>query len=108
MRILKVGVIGLGFMGHRYSAIFRELPTAELVAVADVREEGGRKVAADNGAEHLSDGVALIRRPDIEAVAVCTPEDHHVEYCLEAIRSEEHTSELQSRLHVLCRLLLSK
>jgi predicted dehydrogenase len=48
MRILKVGVIGLA-MGHRYSAIFRELPTAEPVAVADVREEVGRKVAADNG-----------------------------------------------------------
>ena len=42
MRVLKVGVIGLGFMGHRFSAITRELPTAELVAVADIREEIGR------------------------------------------------------------------
>ncbi len=86
MRILKVGVIGLGFMGHRFSAIIRELPTAELVAVADIREDVGRKVAADNGVEYISDGLELIRRPDIEAVAVCTPEDAHVEYCLEAIR----------------------
>ncbi len=85
MRTLKVGVIGLGFMGYRYSAIFRELPTAELVAVADIREEVGRKMAAVNGAEYMSDGMELIRRSDIEAVAVCTPEDHHVEYCLEAI-----------------------
>src|SRR2546429_6291845 len=27
---------------------------------------------------------------------------------LEAVRSEEHTSELQSRLHLVCRLLLAK
>src|SRR2546429_7330825 len=27
---------------------------------------------------------------------------------LEALRSEEHTSELQSRLHLVCRLLLAK
>src|SRR2546429_5210729 len=27
---------------------------------------------------------------------------------LDAIRSEEHTSELQSRLHLVCRLLLEK
>src|SRR2546422_6367262 len=27
---------------------------------------------------------------------------------LEAVRSEEHTSELQSRLHLVCRLLLEK
>src|SRR5256884_4391778 len=31
------------------------------------------------------------------------PADH-----LEATRSEEHTSELQSRLHLVCRLLLEK
>src|SRR2546422_4600506 len=30
------------------------------------------------------------------------------EGCLAAIRSEEHTSELQSRLHLVCRLLLEK
>src|SRR2546422_3925537 len=28
--------------------------------------------------------------------------------CLEQDRSEEHTSELQSRLHLVCRLLLEK
>src|SRR2546422_7264903 len=31
-----------------------------------------------------------------------------VDRMLEAIRSEEHTSELQSRLHLVCRLLLEK
>src|SRR2546422_6693053 len=30
------------------------------------------------------------------------------ERLLEALRSEEHTSELQSRLHLVCRLLLEK
>src|SRR2546422_6235332 len=29
-------------------------------------------------------------------------------YTLEELRSEEHTSELQSRLHLVCRLLLEK
>ncbi len=86
MRTLRVGVIGLGFMGHRFSAIVRQLPTAELVAVADIREEVGRKVAADNGVEYMPDGLELIRRPDVEAVVVCTPEDAHVEYCMEAIQ----------------------
>src|SRR2546422_4929551 len=28
--------------------------------------------------------------------------------CLFSVRSEEHTSELQSRLHLVCRLLLEK
>src|SRR2546422_6928832 len=33
--------------------------------------------------------------------------DHHVRH-LPRLRSEEHTSELQSRLHLVCRLLLEK
>src|SRR2546429_2316388 len=37
-------------------------------------------------------------------------EDHAVRACYAALtmRSEEHTSELQSRLHLVCRLLLEK
>src|SRR5207253_3992921 len=35
------------------------------------------------------------------------PEKHHV-HQLAVIRSEEHTSELQSRGHLVCRLLLEK
>src|SRR2546429_1303448 len=32
----------------------------------------------------------------------------HKDVCIEKERSEEHTSELQSRLHLVCRLLLEK
>ena len=35
----------------------------------------------------------------------CDPFDDNAKY---EIRSEEHTSELQSRLHLVCRLLLEK
>src|SRR2546422_1346243 len=33
---------------------------------------------------------------------------HHYAESLRSLRSEEHTSELQSRLHLVCRLLLEK
>src|SRR2546422_6365573 len=35
-------------------------------------------------------------------------DDQHVHIADALIRSEEHTSELQSRLHLVCRLLLEK
>src|SRR2546422_7521455 len=45
-------------------------------------------------------------------VAALVEQNNHVEHLLTAIgyflRSEEHTSELQSRLHLVCRLLLEK
>src|SRR2546422_7523032 len=34
--------------------------------------------------------------------------EEEIDGCLEEARSEEHTSELQSRLHLVCRLLLEK
>src|SRR5205809_5605728 len=40
-----------------------------------------------------------------KAVLVAT---RATEPSIEAVRSEEHTSELQSRLHLVCRLLLEK
>src|SRR2546422_2344148 len=38
----------------------------------------------------------------------CSARSTRVEQEVFAIRSEEHTSELQSRLHLVCRLLLEK
>src|SRR2546422_11528446 len=40
----------------------------------------------------------FLQEPDVRFVAICDVKD----------RSEEHTSELQSRLHLVCRLLLEK
>src|SRR5687768_17783248 len=46
--------------------------------------------------------VAACRKPAPEAAPAATPGTPAT------IRSEEHTSELQSRLHLVCRLLLEK
>src|SRR2546429_5046840 len=39
---------------------------------------------------------------------VAATNSQRIEKLLEEMRSEEHTSELQSRLHLVCRLLLEK
>src|SRR5690625_6426085 len=43
-----------------------------------------------------SEGIVALLEPFIDTVVICT------------MRSEEHTSELQSRGHLVCRLLLEK
>src|SRR5687768_18116083 len=56
------------------------------------------RVGADRGEREL---VAVLRdRPVVERIRVDVAEAR--------VRSEEHTSELQSRLHLVCRLLLEK
>src|SRR2546422_7774901 len=49
------------------------------------------------------------RRADIDAMAAALLLQHYLDARKgSALRSEEHTSELQSRLHLVCRLLLEK
>src|SRR2546422_2871556 len=70
-----------------YTTLFRSTPTST------ARTTGGRgsglPPAAPRRAAHVG---ARVARVDVSS----------------ATRSEEHTSELQSRLHLVCRLLLEK
>src|SRR2546422_5865240 len=63
------------------------------------RRGAGRIELADHPVEarELPGGVRWIRRSEDRALYACP-----------SMRSEEHTSELQSRLHLVCRLLLEK
>src|SRR2546422_2860969 len=51
----------------------------------------------------------LFRSPQVSSSPAPAPPRHdHGRHPLSNRRSEEHTSELQSRLHLVCRLLLEK
>src|SRR5690625_5086570 len=63
--------------------------------VRDIVEEGARET------------VELVRRYEAVSEAYSDP-DADYEKLMEEQRSEEHTSELQSRGHLVCRLLLEK
>src|SRR5687768_18201893 len=54
--------------------------------------------------------VKLTRHRDLDALYQSLPHARFVYLTTKAdrLRSEEHTSELQSRLHLVCRLLLEK
>src|SRR5690625_5324189 len=58
-----------------------------------------------NEKQQIDDGDGYELRPEVENV------NDHLDYTnsdFKTIRSEEHTSELQSRGHLVCRLLLEK
>src|SRR2546422_5714128 len=66
-----------------------ELVDAEIVCIRAGSGHGRRRRVVDHRAEDRKRPVAVV-------------------HDLEQARSEEHTSELQSRLHLVCRLLLEK
>src|SRR2546422_2163946 len=99
-----------------------------MLQLAHVRAEGGggllaaaRRVDPDQGVKFISYAVWWIRQAILAALArqgrtVRVPLNRTADLSrivrtaefLRQTRSEEHTSELQSRLHLVCRLLLEK
>lgn len=85
MTRVRVAVIGLGFMGSRWARALAEHAGAEVHVVSDVREDVGRKAADDLSARFVADPLEAAAHPEVDAVAVCTPEHLHLEPALAAI-----------------------
>ena len=84
---IKAGVVGLGFMGRQYVEFLQKLADVEVTALCDVRQEIAQEIAQSVSAQVFSDAEALATSPDVDAVFVCTPEDHHVDVSLAAINA---------------------
>lgn len=82
--MLKVGVIGLGWMGRIHLRNYTEMPDVEVVGVVDP-DEGARQAATESfGVAAYADLEELLRhKPD--AVSVCVPTVLHREVALKVI-----------------------
>ncbi len=83
----RIAVIGCGFMGTRWARAIEEDNGAFLGVVSDVRDDVGRRVAAELDAEFVPDPLEAASRDDIDGVVVATPEHLHAEAALAAIRA---------------------
>jgi predicted dehydrogenase len=95
---LRIGMIGYAFMGAAHSQAWRsvgrffDLPLAvEMTAVCGRSEEGVRAAAARLGwASWETDWRALLERPDIDVIDICTPGDSHAEIAVAALEAGKH------------------
>src|SRR2546422_7927881 len=86
-----------------YTTLFRSLRRASALSESAGYGEPGLVRYAGDEIE------ALLGADDIDAAKVSLDRlEQRAEQGFDLVRSEEHTSELQSRLHLVCRLLLGK
>ncbi len=74
---LRMGVIGVGYLGTLHARKYRDLPAAELVCVFDQDRSRAERVAADNGcatAASLDDLLSVV-----DAVSIAVPTAAHAE-----------------------------
>src|SRR5436305_4200452 len=128
MKATNIGVIGCGYWGPNLLRNFAENEGAQLRWICDVDENRLASMSRRYPmAQTTTDYRVLVNDSVVDAVAVVTPVATHFTIArellragkhvlmekplaatareAEELRSEEHTSELQSRPHLVCRLL---
>lgn len=85
--MLKVGLIGCGFMGGMHSACYKEIGGVEIVAVADVRPEKADEIAKIHNAKVFATGMDLIANADVDVVDICLPTYLHTEHAVAAMKA---------------------
>lgn len=103
MKKVRIGIVGLGFMGTTHFRIYRKLGNAEIVAVSDVdpaKLAGDiSKVVGNIGGEDNSkplnlDGVKtygavadMLKDPSIDVIDICVPTPYHQKIAVEALKN---------------------
>lgn len=87
MKKLRVGVVGLGFIGALHARIMHELPNVDLVAVSDLRGDVADDTAKKYSCKAYIDYNAMMKAEALDAVSVTLPDELHPEA---AICAAEH------------------
>lgn len=83
--MLKVGLIGCGFMGTMHANCYKSIEGVELVAFADIRRENAEKLAEGTNASIYGDGYDLIKDAQVDIIDICLPTYLHCEYAIAAM-----------------------
>lgn len=83
-------VIGVGLVGPTHARFIHEAKGAELKVVCDLREDRGRPLAEQYGAEWMTDYRKVMERPDIRVVNICLPTALHLEVARAAAEAGKH------------------
>ena len=90
--MIKFGLIGCGRHGTRYlnHLIKRDIPKAELTAIARKNAEKARELERRLGIPCYTDYHQLLKRKDIDAVIIATPNNLHAPIAIEAAKQRKH------------------
>ncbi|MBQ7381212.1 MAG: Gfo/Idh/MocA family oxidoreductase [Clostridia bacterium] len=86
--MIKIGLIGCGYMGTMHANCYKNIDGVELVAVADIRRE--KALALADGADIYADGMELIQQAKVDAIDICLPTYLHAEYAIAAMEKVKY------------------
>lgn len=91
MKKIKVGIVGMGFIGASHIEAVRRIGFIDLAAVSDINYELAKKKAESFGIPKCYKTIdELMADPEIEAVHNCTPNNLHTEINKKIIEAGKH------------------
>ena len=89
MRKIKIGVVGLGFIGPAHIEALRRIPNVEVVAITDQvdAQEKARQLGFEKAYEDLE---GLLQHDGLDCVHICTPNHLHYEMSKAALNAGKH------------------
>jgi myo-inositol 2-dehydrogenase / D-chiro-inositol 1-dehydrogenase len=86
----RVAIVGAGRIGRLHGENMARMPGLKTVVVADPAPGVAAALAADLGCEAVEDWRELVDRPDVDAVAICSPTSLHSEQVVAFSGSGKH------------------
>ena len=91
MKIVRVGVIGSGFIGSIHLEAFKVVPDAEVVAIASPDLEHVRATAKRHGVPRwFTDYHDLLAQKYIDMVSLALPNYLHAQVCIDSAQAGKH------------------
>jgi predicted dehydrogenase len=88
--MIRIGIIGLGWWGKQIITCLAESPRFKVLAGCDIDTKMAAPFAAANKFDLAGDYTALLKRSDIDAIAVVTPHLLHEEMALAVLAAGKH------------------
>jgi predicted dehydrogenase len=85
MKKIRVGVVGVGYLGQHHARIYSENPGVELFGVVDIDSSKANTVAAQTQCRPIEDYRMILDQ--VQAVSIAVPTVHHHEIALEFLRN---------------------
>lgn len=83
-------VIGAGLVGPTHARFAAQAKGAALRVVCDLREDRGKPLADELGAEWVADYRDVMRRDDVQIVSICLPTALHLDVARAAAEAGKH------------------
>ncbi len=85
---VRIAVLGTGRIGRMHAQLVKgEVPGCSLAVVADAVPDVARRVGADLGVDVAASIEEVLSSPDVDAVAICTSTDTHVDLVVAAAQA---------------------